>query len=1750
MTTYPFLRKGRWLCLFLICLSFSIPHVSAQDLTQTPVTKDVNYAIGGYYECLPLNYNKSGSKKYPLLIFIHGIGELGDGSEGQLKRILKNGVTKLIEKKKFPNSFTVNGQTSSFIIISPQFRKNYRDADAVTSLIDYCIANYQVDESRIYLTGLSMGGGISWVYARKSAANAGRLAAMLTVCGNTNASSSGIANIAAASLPVWATHNSDDPIVTSTNSVNWITGLNAYRPVINPKALLNIFNSTSHDAWSKTYDPDFKPNGLNVYEWLLSHKRGESVAPANKPPVANAGSDKTITLPESSVSVTGLATDTDGSIANYKWTKLTGPDGSSIKSPDKATTKISALEEGTYTFRLTATDDDGATATDDVKVTVKPAPNEAPTADAGKDLSIRLPVDSVFLKGKGSDEDGTIASYEWTKISGPASGAVTEKNAPQVWLTDLAEGTYVFRLHVADNQGATATDDVRITVKPEKPLIAKAGQDTLIYKNQTRSDTVVLNGAASVGGIHYKWRKMTGPGATSIKDSSALTTYATGLKEGTHVFQLTIDGKAYDTVQVVVRDWQKKNAGPCRPGGGKSFVVPESRSGYYYHPYLNRDNTLGEPVMGGDTLYFEGGMKKGFEIGDFGGSVGCPVYIMPKDEALVITGGYFRIGTRDSNVVQHAILDGTVLRGKGIPYGFFIDNRNVTNDENTYPGLAATWVSHFTVKGYRAANTGIMQIKLDAKEAPYGRYDKFIQKRIHIQDNFIDGSTAEGLYIGHTASNGGQLNNPYGPPPRMDSIEILDNIIMNCGWDGIQLANARTAAVIKHNFVYKTGLLNKSSQRSGILMGANTTGTIDSNIVINSKGIGIQVMGFGAVKVRSNIIDSIYCGSGNQDGIYQSHISVLPETENRPLSVTNVGNLISRVERMHIKVANNNGDMIPGRTYNNTFIDSAERSAADLVNAGAGDAVDNNEVVEQFPFHVNKISTKKENAFISMTQGDATKNFTTVKAAVDWLFERLKSVSAANEAPVANAGSNHTITLPQDSVSVDGSGIDTDGSVVSYQWRQLSGAADAIIHTPTEAGTRITTLSEGVYTFELKVTDNGKATGRDTVTITVKPVIEKENKAPKVHAGNNARIILPVNTITLKGTATDDDGTITATAWTKISGPDSYSVANDTALQTRVDSLTEGVYRFQLSATDNKGATAQDTVKITVVAEEMIPANEVPLAVAGPDQSIQLPSDSIQLKGTGTDNDGAVESYRWEQLSGPAMAIVKNKNAAATLVTKLTKGVYQFAFTVTDNQGAANTDTLQVTVLAKPNARPAADAGMDQTIRLPVDSITLYGEGHDEDGFIKTYRWTQISGPSLQSITGANTALVQGLKEGIYLFELNVTDNEGATTADTVKVTVNAAPLPNKPPVAQAGTDVVVQLPQDDVVLSGSGSDEDGSIKTYQWKQLSGPAVATFSQPQNAQTSVNGLIEGIYQVKLVVTDNDGATGADTVLITVKAAPQPVSNSAPVVTAGTNITLTLPVNATTLSGAATDGDGTIVNYQWTKVSGPAQCILAKPQAAQTDISNLVEGVYRFELKATDNKGATGSDTLVITVVAPAMRPEFVMGAGADNVITLPTDSIRLEAVTNDPHRIVKSYNWRKISGPKQYRFDNAKAARTNVTALVEGIYLFACTATDTNGNTRSDTVQITVKALAKSMATVFPNPSNGVATILINANTRATTTRITLYNISGRVVYQETFMRNKGTMSKELNLSHLPTGIYTVEIVADINTKISTILVKR
>ena len=240
--------------------------------------------------------------------------------------------------------------------------------------------------------------------------------------------------------------------------------------------------------------------------------------------------------------------------------------------------------------------------------------------------------------------------------------------------------------------------------------------------------------------------------------------------------------------------------------------------------------------------------------------------------------------------------------------------------------------------------------------------------------------------------------------------------------------------------------------------------------------------------------------------------------------------------------------------------------------------------------------------------------------------------------------------------------------------------------------------------------------------------------------------------------------------------------------------------------------------------------NQLAIAVAGPDQLVTLPIDSVLLNGTASyDPDGNITKWQWTKIAGPVSFSINSVDSAKTVVGRLEQGIYQFELKVTDNEGAFDLDTVQITVNADGNTNlpPIACTGQNQTISLPVNSVLLDGScSTDPNNNITSYVWTKVSGPASFEIANANVIQTQAtnLVEGTYLFQLKVTDTGGLFSMDTVQVIVNRQ---------------VNNLPVD-IYVAG----DKNSVATY-WKN--GQQVTLRSEsPNSAATSIAVVGTDVY----------------------------------------------------------------------------------------------------------------------------------------------------------------------------------------------------------------------------------------------------------------------------------------------------------------
>jgi predicted peptidase len=195
-----------------------------------------------YLVYLPDGY-ALGDDRWPLLLFLHGAGERGD----DLEQLKAHGPPRLLAE----------GRQLPFVVVSPQCpRGRYWLVPVLTGLLDELLRRWRIDEDRVYVTGISMGGYGTWQLAE---AQADRLAAILPICGGGNPNNAGELR----DLPIWAFHGAKDPVVPLEESEVMVQAVrNAGGNV-----RFTIYPEAAHDCWTQTYDkPDW-------HQWLLSHRR-------------------------------------------------------------------------------------------------------------------------------------------------------------------------------------------------------------------------------------------------------------------------------------------------------------------------------------------------------------------------------------------------------------------------------------------------------------------------------------------------------------------------------------------------------------------------------------------------------------------------------------------------------------------------------------------------------------------------------------------------------------------------------------------------------------------------------------------------------------------------------------------------------------------------------------------------------------------------------------------------------------------------------------------------------------------------------------------------------------------------------------------------------------------------------------------------------------------------------------------------------------------------------------------------------------------------------------------------------------------------------------------------------------------------------------------------------------------------------------------------------------------------------------
>jgi predicted peptidase len=235
--------------------------IDAQPGKQLPQQVTVRAASAGephdvaipYMLFVPQDYKTTG-KPWPLLLFLHGLGESGNGGD-ELERVKIHG----------PPGFVQSRPDFPFVVVSPQLpppKGQMEDvptawkADELIQLVDHVQEQLNIDPTRVYVTGLSMGGFGTW---RLVAKYPERFAAAVPICGGGEP-----ADMAQSlrRVPIWAFHGKLDPVVPVSKSEEMV---NAVRRA-GGDVKLTVYPEVEHNSWKPTYD------NPEIYKWLLSHR--------------------------------------------------------------------------------------------------------------------------------------------------------------------------------------------------------------------------------------------------------------------------------------------------------------------------------------------------------------------------------------------------------------------------------------------------------------------------------------------------------------------------------------------------------------------------------------------------------------------------------------------------------------------------------------------------------------------------------------------------------------------------------------------------------------------------------------------------------------------------------------------------------------------------------------------------------------------------------------------------------------------------------------------------------------------------------------------------------------------------------------------------------------------------------------------------------------------------------------------------------------------------------------------------------------------------------------------------------------------------------------------------------------------------------------------------------------------------------------------------------------------------------------
>jgi len=670
-----------------------------------------------------------------------------------------------------------------------------------------------------------------------------------------------------------------------------------------------------------------------------------------------------------------------------------------------------------------------------------------------------------------------------------------------------------------------------------------------------------------------------------------------------------------------------------------------------------------------------------------------------------------------------------------------------------------------------------------------------------------------------------------------------------------------------------------------------------------------------------------------------------------------------------------------------------------------------------------------------------------------------------NQAPTVTIVPVPAVTLPA-SATLSATVTD-DGKIQAtpaLAWSKISGPGTVTFGSANSSNTTASFSIDGSYVVQLSAYD-GELTKTETVTITVNAAAAPVNQPPIANAGSNQSITLNAGEtsrlVTLSGSGSDPDGSITSYLWSGSPSPSPATAATATV------TLRAGTYTFTLITADNQGAQSAPSTVTIAVNPATPPVNQAPTVTISPVPVVTLPA-SATLSATVTD-DGktqAAPTLTWSKVSGPGTITFGSVDTSSTTVSFSAEGSYVVQLSAFDGE-LTSSATVSVTVTAA--VPPAVNQAPTVTIS-PVPVVTLPASATlsatvTDDGKIQvtpSLTWSKVSGPGTITFGAVNASSTTASfsADGSYIVQLSAYDGE-LTKTETVTITVNAAIPVNQPPTVTISPVPAVTLPAS-ATLSATVTD-DGKIQvtpTLTWSTVSGPGTVIFGSPSSSKTTASFSVDGSYILQLSAYDGE-LTKTETVTVTVNPAPV----LAPVIT-----TQSLPVGKVGVSYvasvSASDPAGAALTF--TLDQGPAGMTINAGNGSLNWLPGVSDiGTAQVAVSVRNLKGKSDRRSFVVTVpdsIVPSINfsapPVQLLKDSTTTITAAASDNIAVKAVTFFVDGVQKA-----VSTSAPYQFDLLSTQPAGTVMVVRAV------AEDTSGNTAIAETGITVFVVSAS------NPNN-------------------------------------------------------------------------